>query len=93
MAKTFGDLGLRPGELRVIRMCLWALTQVENGHYLCAPHQIASAQRLVAKGFLTNATGAQGFVPPVRGDGSDGWYVVKLTEENMETMRKEAPKE
>jgi len=92
MAKTFGDLGLRPRELQVIKWCLWALTQVENGHYLCSPGQIASAKRLVAKGFITDVTSGAGFIPRVRGDGSDGWYVVKLTEENMETMRKEAPK-
>jgi len=88
VAETFGELGLRPRETSVIRDCLWARTVVPNGHYLCSPGQIASAKRLIDKGFITNVTSEAGMSPRVRGDGSDGWLVVKIDEANIEAMRK-----
>jgi len=83
MAKTFGELGLRPREMRVIKACLYARTLVPNGHYLCALHEVASAKRLIARGFVTDVTSEAGLAPRL-----PGWIVVKIDEANIEAMQK-----
>jgi len=68
-------LGLKKQEWEAIRNCLWARTQVGNGHFLASPNRVASSRRMATRGFLTE-------VEPVRGPGGD-WPVFKIAPENV----------
>jgi hypothetical protein len=80
-------LGLRPVEQRVMRYAFWARTQVSNGHYLCSPHQVSSAKRLIERKFLTRVSRAQSGLVWF-GGGPDDWLVVKLTESNWAELQR-----
>jgi hypothetical protein len=82
MTKTFGELGLEPGEMDVIKACLHAWDVTPTGYYLCSPNQIASAERLIARGFIADASEEAGPAPL----GWSRWLVVKIDEENIEAM-------
>lgn len=71
-------LGLKPREQQVMRAAQWALTLVQNGHYLTSPGQRRAAERMIERGFLTKVDAK--FSPPV------DWLVVKLTTENWNAM-------
>jgi len=74
---------LKPSEIRLVRDCLWAREQVENGHFLPATRWAKAVARMVTAGYLTACD-------PVRGSGGD-WPVVKLTQENWDKLRVEQP--
>jgi hypothetical protein len=76
----FHPLRLKRSQMRLIRDCMWAWTQVPNGHFLPAPRWQKGARDLVARGYLTEAPAeAQ---PRPNFDGS--WSVYLITRENAE---------
>lgn len=54
-AASANSLKLRPTEARLIRNCIWARSQVENGYFLTPPRTVPSALRLIERGYLTKA--------------------------------------
>lgn len=49
------ELKLRPTEARLLRNCIWARSEVENGYFLTPPRTVPSALRLIERGYLTQA--------------------------------------
>jgi len=68
-------LGLKASEFRLIRDCMWAWSQVSNGHYLPAQRWRKAAEHLIERGYLTRAEAK--FSPPT------DWIVVMITRENI----------
>ena len=79
MAKEpwFHPLGLTVSQMRLIRDCMWAWTQVPNGHYLPNPRWAKQARDLIKRGYLTESTNRVS--PP-----AEDWIVVLITRENAE---------
>jgi hypothetical protein len=74
-------IGLRPREMSVLQYAAHARANVEGGRYLCGIGQRRSAERLMARGFLTKAEAT--FFPP-----QPDWLVVKLTDRNVAALRR-----
>jgi hypothetical protein len=75
-------LALKPRERSVLRDCMWARTQVANGHFLTA--SVRSAERLIARGYLTRAASQ-----PVPFDPKFG-LVVLLEQDNFNKLVEDA---
>lgn len=73
------QLGLKPREMQVLRYAAYAARAVPGGRHLVSDGQRRAAERLVVRKFLTKARAE--FTPPV------DWLVVRLTKQNMQTMR------
>lgn len=71
-------LGLKPREITVMNYAAWSRDVVSNGHFLCSAGLIRSAERLIARGFLTKCK---------RGELAGLGIVVKVTKKNIETMK------
>jgi hypothetical protein len=48
-------LRLKPLERSVLRNCMWARTQVSNGHFLTPPRTVPSANRLIELGYVAKS--------------------------------------
>jgi hypothetical protein len=81
MAKTFGELGLRPREWDVIKACLHARDATPTGYCLCSPAQVASVRRLIERGLVTDVTKEAALGPRF-----PGWVVVMIGQANIEAM-------
>ena len=73
------SLNLRPREMQVLQFARRTWDLVPNGHALVSTNQIKSAERLIARGFLSKADATCS--PPV-----DWFFVVVLTDENMAAL-------
>lgn len=79
MASFKHPLGLKPAEWKAIRDCMWARTQVSNGHYLPAFGRMKAHGRMVERGFMTEVFEPdKGMWPP-----APDWRVFKITDENI----------
>lgn len=71
-------LGLNHSQFKLIRDCMWARSQVANGHFLPAARWRRAAEKLIERGFLTKA--------PEQPIPSHGWApVVFISDENIAT--------
>lgn len=68
-------LGLNKHEYSVLLQAHWAISQVENRYFLPAIGRRKAAEKLIERGFLTEAD----WLMPT------GWLVVKVTDENIAT--------
>ena len=75
-------LSLKPRERTVLRNCLWARSQVENGNFLTTPSTVPSANRLIGRGYITKSKhqGTPAMNPKTFG------MVVLLTEANWQKL-------
>jgi hypothetical protein len=71
---TLGEL-FRPRELAVLNACLYS-RQIGIADYLTADHERKSAERMIARGFLTKSAAK---LSPGIGE----WLVVTLTDDNV----------
>jgi hypothetical protein len=74
-------INFRPRERKVLRLCLWARSQVSNGNFLVLPSCVPAAERLIARGYLTKSENQTTPYDP-RGFG----MVVVLEQENWSTL-------
>lgn len=72
-------LGLNQSQFKLLTDCLWARTQVPNGHFLPASRWKNAAEKLIGLGYLTRAPRKDQPVP------AHGWApVVLITDENID---------
>lgn len=72
-------LGLGQFDWEVMRGAIWALQQVENGHYLPPVSRHKAALRMIGRGYLTDArTERKGDINP------GGWVIVCLRQGNVD---------
>lgn len=81
MPYDINRLGLRPRELQVLRYALWSRSNIKGGRFLVSEGQRRSAERLIARKFLTKAKAE--FSPPV------DWLVVRVLRRNIVAMKRE----
>jgi hypothetical protein len=79
-------LDLRPRERLVLRNCLWALTQVPDGHFLTPPNTMSSAERLIARGYLTKVSDPS----PVTAENRGWGWLVCMTAANSDKIMTDA---
>lgn len=77
-AKFKHPLGLKLSQMRIIRDCIWAWTQISNGHYLPAPGLANMTRDLIKRGYVTEVKDAK-FSPHY-----DDWIVIVMHKENGE---------
>ncbi len=71
---------LRPREIQVLNSAAYSRQKFGIENYLCTPGQTKAAERMIARGFLTE----------VERLGFGGWgLVVKLTDENIAAIKAE----